>query len=284
MKTPEAIKDHLTLSATAVKQFMKSPQHFVQYRLDGSQEDDTKTPLGFGAAYHTWILQRDIFFMKYAILDENKRPFPDKNYQTKANRDWKQEFFDQCIEEGKLSVTTAEFDQIKEMADILMARPEAAELISYTRAKFERSVEWIKRGVKFRGFIDIDADVFFADLKTTVNADPETFQRDIWKYRYDIQGACYSDARAGGKRLFGKHDPFYIIAQEKTSPYGVSVHILANDVLDKAYEDLLNAVDAFNQCLKDDYWPGYEIKAPAMLNGEVNEGGLFPTSRPPWIK
>lgn len=278
MKTPKDIR--LTLSASALKEFVRSPAHYIQYRLEGSKDSQA---FAEGNAYHTWVLQQELFFTKYRILDENKRPFPDKNYQTKANKDWKAEFFAQCGKDKVLAVTQAEFERIQEMHKILMSKPDAAELINYTRAKFEREVNWKKRGIPFKGFIDIDADVFYADLKTTVNADPKAFQRDIWNFRYDLQGACYSDARANGTRNFGQHDPFYIIAQEKTAPYEVSVHYLNNEILDRAYEEMINAVDMFKQCIEDSNWPGYEIKAPAMVGGEVNDKGVFPVTRPPWI-
>ena len=279
MKTPEGIR--LTLSSSAIKEFIRSPEHFIQYRLEGSK--DTMA-YAFGNAYHTYVLQQELFFTKYIILDENKRPVPDKNYQTKANREWKEEFWAQAVADKMDVVTTAEFEVIQEMYKKLKSRPDAWELIDYTRAKFEQEINWKRKGIQFKGFLDINADVFFADLKTTKNAEPGQFQRDIWNYRYDIQGACYSDARANGKMRFGKHDPFYIIAQEKDAPYGVSVHLLSNEVLDKALEEVFQACDSFNQCVKDNFWPGYEIKAPALIGGEINHDGVFPIFRPSWIK
>jgi len=278
MNTPKGIK--LSLSATALKQLIRSPQHFIQYRLEGSADTEA---LAFGSAWHTWILQRELFFTKYRILDESKRPFPDKNYQTKANKEWKLQFFEQCTKDKITALTKADWETIQQMADAMMATTEAAELITATRSKFEQNVKWKKRGVEFNGFIDIENEHFLADLKSCVNADPKVFARDIFKFRYDLQGACYSDAVSKGARSFGKHLPFYIIAQEKTAPFAVSVHLLGNEVLDAAYEEMINAVDIFKQCIKDDHWPGYAIKAPAMINGVVNDEGVFPVTRPPWI-
>ena len=75
-----------------------------------------------------------------------------------------------------------------------------------------------------------DAGIVF-DLKTTTDASPDGFPRELRKYAYDVQAAFYLRAlRAAGY----KADTFIFIAVEKEPPHAVGLHALTDRYLDHA--------------------------------------------------
>jgi exodeoxyribonuclease VIII len=89
---------------------------------------------------------------------------------------------------------------------------------------------------------------FHADLKSTVCAAPRDFMRSIWNYRYDVQGAHYTEA--SGLR-------FVFIAVEKTPPYAVAVYAMGDDWLQKGIARRLPHLRTYAHCRATGRWPSY---------------------------
>ena len=91
---------------------------------------------------------------------------------------------------------------------------------------------------------------YIVDIKTTTDANPDTFVHTIRKYGYDKQSAFYSDA-------FGVKD-FYFIVIEKTYPYNIGVYKCSEETMNTGrikYKNLL--------CVYKDYFieKNYEIES-----------------------
>ena len=88
-------------------------------------------------------------------------------------------------------------------------------------------------GVKIKcrpdGYLPSDGIVF--DIKTTRDASPEGFPREIRNYGYDLQAAFYLRClRAAGY----KADAFIFVCVEKEAPYAVGLHALTDRYLGAA--------------------------------------------------
>jgi hypothetical protein len=261
----------LTLSASAMGHFERSPEHFIQYRLTPYDPSDAQE---VGTAFHVLLLQPEKFAEKVAVLNLEERPDKEMTMASKANRAWKQQF--EAINAKKAIISVPDYENVQRMVEKVRTLPHVMELLGYTRAKYEVPYKWFRKGVELNGILDVDSDEFVLDVKKTRDAEPRKFSRSIFDYGYDLQGACYQDAKAGGKLRFGNYLPYYILAVEDTPPYGVSLHRLSKDVLDSAFENYLKLIDLFALCVQNQQWPGYEYKAP------LNSDGVFTVDLPFW--
>ncbi len=244
----QILSKNVRLSYSSLHNFLKSPEHFIEYKINTSPDTDATL---FGRAFHCFVLQNNEFNNRFMIFDETKRPDPGKDYRVTVNKEWKAKQFEQAKNENKGLIEKSDYDKIQLMNDKLLSCDPSRELIQYTRAKFEVEKDFIRKNLKFKSFIDIESDVFLSDLKTTNNAEPAYFQRDIYKFGYDLQTAVYNDASSRGNAKFNKLKEFYFIAIEKTPPFGVSVHKFGEVALNFAFEEYLNALDKFNECLNN---------------------------------
>lgn len=191
------------LSYTAIKEFAKSPNHFIKYKT----EPFDSAILAFGRAAHGWILEREKFDEKFAVS-------PQVDRRTKVGKDtWTQ--FTESIGDRQ-AITRQEFDTILHIGARVDACQEATDLILNGYAE-----EWSEKeihGTLFGGYADVvHVDKMYAvDLKTCRDASPETFSRDAHNLDYHLQAAIY-------RHLFDV-ERFYWIAVEKDSPYSVAVY------------------------------------------------------------
>ena len=69
------------------------------------------------------------------------------------------------------------------------------------------------------------------DIKTTVDASPSGFDKQVWQYGYGIQDAFYRRVCS----LAGLDvDDFIFVAVEKQPPYVVAVHVLSDEYINWA--------------------------------------------------
>lgn len=271
----QVINGDVRLSYSSLSAFRKSPEHWIEYKTCPTPDSDASI---FGNAFHCWVLRPNDFNNEFVIYDDTQRPIPDKNYQTKINREWRQQIYDEALSKGKKVIEMDEFDKIKLMHEKLMSNEPASELLNYTRSEYEKSITFERKGLKILSILDIKADVFLADLKTTNDADPIRFHRDIYNYGYDLQPAVYNDAAAFGHARFEKLKEFYFIAIEKSPPFGISVNKFSGDALQQSFEDYLNLLDHFNKCLEDPelFLRSYDF----YCNDQLNK--VFEVHKPYW--
>ena len=74
---------------------------------------------------------------------------------------------------------------------------------------------------------DFSRSARILDYKTTENAEPETFIRQIGRMSYDLQAEFYV---RGGKAVIEREPIFIFLAQEISEPYSCSLVGLANSV------------------------------------------------------
>ena len=93
----------------------------------------------------------------------------------------------------------------------------------------------------------------FVDLKTTVNFGFD-LDRDVSKYRYDIQAALVG---MGMRALTGREmESFSFCFVEKDDPYSVEILTLKKEDISDAEKDIRCAIDTFAWCLEHNNWFG----------------------------
>ncbi len=264
----------IAMSNSRLAEFKRSPEHYKHSLLTRQK---TSPALTFGIAFHTYVLENHKFALEVAVMDENLRPEPDKDYKTKVNREWKAQFL--TDNQDKEVITTAEFEQIKRMHDKLTNHELANELITMAGNKYEEVIQWNWKRTKCKGLKDITSHHFLADLKTGLDVDPDgTFRRlDFFSYGYYRQAAMYLDGDAGGKLGYSNTwKDFYFIAIEKTAPFGIAVYKPSKEVIEHGLEEYRTLVEQFQSCVDNNEWQGYEFKAVAS--------SIFEVTLPYWMR
>jgi exodeoxyribonuclease VIII len=174
-----------------------------------------------GSAVHALVLEPE----KNLVLrgPEDRRGNKWKEAQLAADLD------------GQILLPEAEFDLAARIADAVKAHPVAAMYLADPTFVAEASFFGIDpaTGVEIKcrpdGYLPEVGLVF--DVKTTTDASPDGFPRELRKYAYDVQAAFYLRAlRAAGY----KADTFMFIAVEKEAPFAVGIHALTDRYLDHA--------------------------------------------------
>lgn len=137
--------------------------------------------------------------------------------------------------DGKILLTESDYDLAQEIAKPLIDHPIVAEWIAdpsfVAEASFFARDPATGVDIKCRpdGFVQSSGIVF--DIKTTRDASPEGFPREIRSYNYDMQAAFYLRClRAAGHNATS----FVFVCVEKEPPYAVGLHVLSDKYMDAA--------------------------------------------------
>ena len=216
------MKKFVPLSFSSLKEFAKSPNHFIYYK----QHERTATAaMTRGSALHCLVLEPNEFENRYFIAPNFRRG-------TKA--------WDECVEAAgtREIIKDSEFEGIERMASAIMENRQAREVITNATA-FEQHVEFEFNGLPFHGFIDIVGPVV-ADLKSTQDVSPNGFQRFVFNYKYHWQAALYL-------RAVGMDNEFMFVGIEANAPHNVMVYRLTRATIDIAVRELIEITNAFKK-------------------------------------
>lgn len=194
-----------------------------------------------GSMVHCLILEPSEFQKRYTYAEFDLR--------TKAGKEWA------CtVPEGMEIVNEELYQKAYRMAGAICASNSASKLISLC-TEFESVVHWDVNGVQCRSKLDgigttTSGKTVVVDLKTTVDASPESFAKSIVNYRYHVQAAFYMDAIQA--------DSFAFICVENTAPYNAAVYQLDADSIDIGRAEYMADLEVYKRCLQTDEWPGYD--------------------------
>ena len=175
-----------------------------------NQQDNVEA-FRFGNAFHTFVNEPHLF---------------KELYEVGATRQ---------VDNGKIFLTYAEFDQIQVMQKKLFEHPVAKELL--TGAQFELTfyVRDSETGLLKKCRADSIKAGIIGDLKTTRCANEYSFMADCRKYLYRLSAAYYSEIIT--EVVGSTHDDFRLIPVEKAEPWGVDVFKVHPDSLRKGKEE-----------------------------------------------
>ena len=92
------------------------------------------------------------------------------------------------------------------------------------------------------------------DYKTAIDASLEAFSKAVFNYGYHIQAQWY---KTGLKIITGVAHDFIFVVQEKTPPYSVAIYNASMEMSEIAEIQIKKAKQIYNDCLKENKWPGY---------------------------
>lgn len=204
----------------------------------------------FGRAAHDLVLDGVGWPSRYHVLPEG--------FDARATKKWADAIgFMEIAQAGGMTILRHDdWLAIKEMAAALKRHPISKAL---SRGKAEQSIVWkdAETGVWLRCRPDFlpDNRRLVPDYKTTTDAHPDSFQKDMANYGYFQQAAHYLDGLAA---VFGEDQrAFYFIAQEKNPPYIVQPFALDESAIEWGRKLNRKAIRTFARCLEKNEWPGY---------------------------
>ena len=241
-----------SISATGINLILDCPKrYYYEYHVKRTELDEKELKkqaekYKLGRAVHTLVLEPKKFDNTFYCMTESV------NLSTKIGK----EIYAQAeiAANGRDILRTGEWEDIKDMANIISAHPIWNELKD---GKVEQSIFW--EGGTFdtplRSRPDIFNDKLIIDLKTTDSI--KAFSNSIYQYGYHRQAAMQIDAL---KQLDGKKRFFAFFVVEKKPPYLTACFTLDEGSLAQGRLEYLDGAALYTECVRYKEWPGYEEK------------------------
>lgn len=236
------------------------------------QEYKESPTLEMGKAVHSLILE----YEKQAVV---------RGPSDRRGNKWK-EAKQQAEQQGKILLTERDYDTASEIAENalfnsdflrskIMSKNFIAEASIFTTCK--------KTGMLIKcrpdGLLvpqDNKSKGEILDIKTTQDASPEGFQRELRKYNYDLQIAFYLHTMRCASLPCSE---MYLVAIEKTPPYAVGVHVLSEIYIKHAEKRMIQTLEKMKHAEStQDFstgWPEInQVHLPAWLEGDMDDAAF----------
>jgi len=258
-----------SLSSSIAKLLItRSPRHawLAHPRLNPNYRPEESSRFDLGSAAHALLVEGQD---RMAVVEA-------QDWRTKAA----QEARDAARAQGKFPVLAYQHTVVKEMVKVCkQAVADNEDLAGYTLdggdGISEHVIVWHEGATYMRARLDRvskDRKVIF-DYKTTDNAEPESFLRQIFSLGYDVQGAFYLRANQRPETKY------VLVVQEIEPPYAVSFLGLSPDVIELGKRKVERAIALWRECMASGKWPGYPqrvcyVEAPAWAWAREEEHGI----------
>lgn len=154
------------------------------------------------------------------------------------------------------------FDMIKGIMNAVLSHGLVSKLISTGTRESSIVVRDTETGLILKCRPDVIADEqYLIDYKSTLDAQPDSFTRDIFSRRswfYILQAAHYVHCL---KLLGMRSDHAILIAIEKARPHGIGVYPLDSGCLEVGEQWRARLTKQYADCLMSGKWPGYAEEA-----------------------
>ena len=239
---------HPGVSQSQLRDLARSPMHYHAKHVARTATTEETAAMRFGSAFHAAVLEPESFAFEYVVATWDAR--------TKAGKEDR----DAALASGAKILSADDMETISAMAAALRSDPLASRILD-ARTHTEHPIAWEcpVTGVLCKGkpdaCVSIGGSVSLVDLKTTTDADAESFARSIANFGYHVQAAHYC---AGWSASVGTVDSFTFIAIEKTAPYAIGVYELSADAMARGQTRRLALLDKLAECRSSNRWPGYQ--------------------------
>lgn len=234
---------HPALSASGMKQLLRSPLHYQQSRAVRVE----RKVFDIGHAAHALVLGvgQEIEQIDPTLLSDDGGI---RSNAAKAD-------VERIRDAGKIPLKPVDYIKVRAMADSILANPKARallELDGYTEVSlFAIDPE---TGVPLRGRLDRLAGARCLDVKTTPDVREHKLRSVIAEFGYDVQGEVY---RLLVQLVLGiDPEPVELIFVEKEPPYEVRVVKLGEGYREGGFHRMRRAIEVFASCVEFDIWPG----------------------------
>lgn len=248
-------------SFSRLSKMRQSAAHCLQ-----SFTGNERTPaMILGDAIHLAVLQPELFDEKYAIAGPctgtTAKGEPCRNMGSTEWGDagWRcgthRPKDDQPVSRDVLS--EEEWAKCQGTRDSILAHGYAGRLIECEGPR-ELSIVWRdpETDTLCKGRVDKYAPevATIADLKSTMNARRDEFNRKIFTFGYYLQAPMYLDGMAA-VGLPCKH--FVLLPVEKSPPFACAAYRVMDDVVQAGREHVRELMQQYAACLDTGHWPGY---------------------------
>jgi hypothetical protein len=247
------------LSSSIVKVLAtQSPRHAweVHPLLNPNYKPVEKDEFDYGKAAHGLFLEGSEANLIVVEADD---------WRTKAAK----ELREQARAERKTAILARKLATVRKMVQAAHKFVEASEYPQLMKLGMsEQKIRWQEGPTLCMAKIDRVAQsthndmAVLADYKSTGDASPEVFSRQIARFGYDIQARFYQRgwkaATAEQYKCLGQSSIFLFLAQETDAPYACSWHALAPSMEEIADMRIERAISVWQRCMASGEWPGYD--------------------------
>lgn len=276
MSSEDYHADRSAVSSSGLKQMLRSAAHLQSYLNSPREETNALT---FGTAYHSALLEPDLFARDYVVepakldqavdtLTDIKKLLKEAGLPQTGNKDelvarlkefnpnvivWSE--YLERITAGKKVLSADSYATIQAMVASLKTRSEVNILLE--GCVTEQSFYWVDEdtGVLCKCRTDALSDLAILDAKSTIDANPSGFSKECAKYHYDLSAAYYMD---GVKAVTGRDYPFVFLASEKEAPYASAVYQASDAFIENGRRKYKAALARIAECRRTNSWPGYQ--------------------------
>ena len=252
------------ISQSMLKHMARSPAHF-QYALT-HKEPPTENQI-IGRIFHTAVLEPDQFAGSFYLRPETY-PGPNGPKKWNGNSNFCKDWLD---DHSNLEVITLDQHQmILDMKKSVMEHPSARRALEAGKTEYSLFVKDPETGIGLKCRPDRLSGNTIPDLKSTIDASPEGFARQVAQRGYDVQAAFYLDV-ANWCGLDKKY--FIFIACEKEPPYAVGVYQLDEQSIECGRSKYRSWLNTAALCYETNEWPAYDpaIKTLALPDWSVRQ-------------
>jgi hypothetical protein len=296
------LKDQYGFISASDLKGCRTPLEFItKYR---KKKKEGKPEFVVGSAFHSLILEPECFYQEYGCFDDSARPFQDKDYRTKENKEYKDNFFAQA--KGVTLITKEDYDNLFRMKEAVYSQlPILPQILDFSKGMAEANIfcavlinpetKTIEKFIKVNEYdefkeytieknylrVAIKPDYFnavkkiVADLKTTTDSEPMDFSKQLASYQYQVQTSLYLDIL--GNEFETEFENFFFISVEKQSPYHSAIYDCDRALIEYGRFIYTQRLVKILECFKTNHWPGMEIYSPYE-----KAKGIIPISLPKW--
>jgi hypothetical protein len=257
-ETYYAIKNRL--SASGLKSLNDCPLAYKRYAESGIE---TTIHIEKGKLVHSLLLEPETVKDLYTFLPTDKLPFPDKNFQTKANREYRDEFMEQNKDKivlpneedyKRIIYTCKKINQDKDVKRLLKGTEREVGLLW---ENFQTGVKMKGKPDAFKFYPNGKAKNYILDVKKLRDISPKALRKDIYDRFYHSQQAIYGEGLL--ENDYGVIDDYYILAvHEQSTDFAI---YKINDLIEEGYEQFIRLATLYKNCQEANQWPGYEVYA-----------------------
>lgn len=227
----------------------QSPLHarLAHPRLNPNYQPEESSRFDLGSAAHMMLLERRTDQIVIVNADD---------WRTKAAKEAR----DLARANGQTPVLARHYDLMNEMVAAAYGFIATTELSGiFELGQAEQTVIWQEGETWCRARPDLlSADRrIVVDYKTTENAEPEAFIRQIGRMSYDLQAEWYV---RGVKSVTGQEPVFVFLAQEISAPYACSLIALSNAYRAVGQSKVARALTMWMACTTSNKWPSYSTR------------------------
>ena len=252
-------KEPMFSSSIGKKLILECPEkaYFSHPKLGGTVENKSTASMDFGNMLHSILLGAG---PEIEVLEFD-------SYRTKESKEAKAN----AESLGKIPVKRADYDELmsaveKIRSEIKIYAPDFFEEHDSELSVIDVDIHGVECQVRYDWAQVTKGN--YMDLKSTTNAQPGKFERQLYDFGYDLQAVLYMMvAEKLTPELAGRIQWKWVVV-ENTPPYTVSILEPSAECLWVGEQRLMRALETWRKCVEADYWPGYGrnfVGAPAYV-------------------